>query len=146
MKPATVHIGFTGTRGTVLRPVEPRLRAYLAKVLSRGREVVVHHGDCLGMDARMHRIAVSMGAKVVVHPPEDDRQRAFCIRRMGREYPLRDVKTVEPKPYLERNRDIVDACRILLAVPLDPDNEEQRSGTWATIRYARKQGKTVRIL
>lgn len=48
------------------------------------------------------------------------------------------------KPPLERNRDIVDSCDVLLACPKTMD-EEQRSGTWATIRYARKVGRPVVI-
>ena len=49
------------------------------------------------------------------------------------------------KRYLERNRDIVDACDILIACPRTL-KEELRSGTWATVRYARKVGKPVAIL
>jgi predicted Rossmann fold nucleotide-binding protein DprA/Smf involved in DNA uptake len=43
---------------------------------------------------------------------------------------------------LERNHLIVAACDVLNAAPLQ-DEEILRSGTWATIRYARKAGKTV---
>lgn len=49
------------------------------------------------------------------------------------------------KPPLKRNYDIVDACDILLAAPRTL-TEELRSGTWATIRYARKTGKKYLIL
>ena len=48
-----------------------------------------------------------------------------------------------PKPYLDRNRDIVDACEVLLATPDGP--ERLRSGTWSTVRYARKIGKPVEV-
>lgn len=51
----------------------------------------------------------------------------------------------EPRPPLERNRDVVDASDVLLACP-GGMAEEQRSGTWATIRYARKAGKPVVIV
>jgi hypothetical protein len=47
---------------------------------------------------------------------------------------------------LERNRDIVDATVALLAGP-DGNRERQRSGTWATVRYARGIGnRPVAIL
>ncbi len=46
---------------------------------------------------------------------------------------------------LDRNRDIVAAVSILIAAP-ETDIEEQRSGTWATVRYARKKGIPVVIV
>jgi len=46
---------------------------------------------------------------------------------------------------LERNRAIVDETDILLAAPLESE-EQLRSGTWATVRYARKQHKTVLVI
>jgi hypothetical protein len=43
-----------------------------------------------------------------------------------------------------RNHRIVDMTRVLVACP---DGEErQHSGTWATVRYARKRGKWIIIV
>jgi len=39
------------------------------------------------------------------------------------------------KPYHDRNRDIVDACDVLIATPDGP--QRRHSGTWYTIDYAR---------
>ena len=39
---------------------------------------------------------------------------------------------------------LVDACEVLLATPKGP--EKLRSGTWATVRYARKVGKRIVII
>jgi predicted Rossmann fold nucleotide-binding protein DprA/Smf involved in DNA uptake len=50
-----------------------------------------------------------------------------------------------PKAPLDRNRDIVDAAAVLIAAPKEM-TETLRSGTWATVRYARKQGKQVWIV
>jgi predicted Rossmann fold nucleotide-binding protein DprA/Smf involved in DNA uptake len=50
-----------------------------------------------------------------------------------------------PRPYLVRNRDIVDVCNLLLATP-GGTVEQLRSGTWATIRYARRIGRPVWIV
>ena len=41
------------------------------------------------------------------------------------------------KPPLDRNHDIVERCDLLIATPHTVE-EQLRSGTWATIRYARK--------
>jgi hypothetical protein len=49
------------------------------------------------------------------------------------------------KPYLVRNHEIVDDSQVLIAAPKE-FTEQLRSGTWATIRYARKIGRTVRIV
>jgi len=46
------------------------------------------------------------------------------------------------KPYLARNQDIVDETEVLIAVPAQK-KEIVRSGTWATIRRARKAGRLI---
>jgi predicted Rossmann fold nucleotide-binding protein DprA/Smf involved in DNA uptake len=50
----------------------------------------------------------------------------------------------EPLPYLERNHAIVNESDFLIAAPDGP--ETLRSGTWATVRYARKVGKRVLVI
>lgn len=92
----------------------------------------LHHGGCVGADDQAHKIAVSLGIRTVIHPPTDNRLQSFVVPDE-----LRD-----PKPYLQRNRDIVDDTDYLIACPAT-EREIQRSGTWATIRYAYKQGKPV---
>ena len=49
------------------------------------------------------------------------------------------------KEYIERNHDVVDTCDLLIAMP-NTELEVVRSGTWATIRYARKLKKVIVIL
>ena len=49
------------------------------------------------------------------------------------------------KPPLDRNHDIVNHCDLLIATPADVV-EQLRSGTWATIRYARKIGRPYMII
>jgi hypothetical protein len=46
---------------------------------------------------------------------------------------------------LDRNRAIVAAVDVLVAAPLE-DREVQRSGTWATVRSARRKGIPVVML
>lgn len=95
-----------------------------------------HHGDCIGSDAQAHEIAQAFGCKIVIHPPINPSKRAFCKG---------EITILEPRQYLDRNHDIVDACETLIATPKTSE-EELRSGTWATIRYARKTGKNVIVL
>lgn len=49
------------------------------------------------------------------------------------------------KPPLVRNHDIVDSTELLIACPKE-QVEVLRSGTWATIRYARKKEITVWLI
>ena len=72
----------------------------------------------------------------MIHPPNIKDKRAFC----------NDYRFSFPeKPYLERNHDIVDNSDVLIATPKE-SVEQIRSGTWATIRYAKKLNKPIMIM
>jgi len=86
-------------------------------------------GCCVGGDEQLTIIAYTFGWKIVAHPPE----RTQYFSQIA--YELARITHVR-KPYLFRNQDIVDSCNELLAFP-ETETEELRSGTWATIRYAR---------
>ena len=103
------------------------------KVIQPGE---VHHGDCINADAQFDAICQEFEIKIVIHPPTNTIHRAWC------DGPLTTI--LEPKPYILRNHDIVDACSTLIAGPHRP--EYIRSGTWSTVRYARKQNRTVIIV
>ena len=123
-------VGFTGTRQGMNDFQKSQVQQFLSGLVS----TEVHHGDCLGADEDFDAIAYQRGLKIVIHPPENSTHRAWCS----------DGEVLKPKPYIVRNHDIVDACDVLLACPSGP--EVVRSGTWATIRYAKKQGKNVIII
>jgi hypothetical protein len=95
----------------------------------------VHHGDCVGADHDMHRIAEANGQRIVVHPPSDNRLRAWCKGEI----------ILSPRPYLDRNRDIVGACTTLLATPAEME-EQDKGGTWYTVRFARRRGVPVIVV
>lgn len=88
----------------------------------------LHHGDCSGWDHQSFSLADALCIKTIAHPPTDDRWRAFT----------NSTVILPPKPFLDRNKDIVNAVDFLIAAPYGP--ERQRSGTWSTVRYAKKQG------
>jgi hypothetical protein len=50
----------------------------------------------------------------------------------------------EVKPFIKRDKEIVDAVETMIATPAGA--EQVRSGTWTTIRYAKKQLKPVHII
>jgi hypothetical protein len=124
-------IGFTGTREGMTWKQADSLRDCLQTL----KADALHHGDCFGADMEAHLIAEALGIETVVHPPNQAIKRAWC----------RGTEVRNSKPYLDRNQAIVDSCTWLIAAPAT-DQEERRSGTWATIRYAQRVGKTVMLL
>lgn len=125
-----IHVGFTGTQQGMTEDQRLMLTSELFEADSASGAVTFHHGDCVGADSQAHAIAVTMGLGIVIHPPKNDTKRAYC--RQGNSVVL------PPKEYLERNHDIVDMSKVLIACPRGP--ETLRSGTWATVRYARITG------
>jgi hypothetical protein len=99
------------------------------------RPIVLHHGACVGGDEFCHMVAMMYSRenniRVVIHPPEDDR--LMMDLDPWRNEPF--VTILAPKSYLERDRDIVDACNRLVAMPDGP--YRPHSGTWYTANYAR---------
>ena len=132
-----LHVGFTGTR----EGMSPGQRHNLMLILegaykSRGSTgAVLHHGDCVGADAEAHELAQSLGLAVVIHPPTNPKARAYC---QGAE------RWHQELDYLVRNHEIVRCSDLLVAAPAGV--EVHRSGTWATVRYARKTGDRILVL
>src|SRR5262245_31983566 len=113
-------IGFTGTR----HGMTPAQQWSLEETLLNYGCTVLHHGDCVGADAQADALARSMQIARVVHPPLVNRYRAFV-------QPGPTCTVLEPRPYLTRNRAIVEAAALLIAAP-QTLGEQRRSGTWAT--------------
>jgi hypothetical protein len=126
-----MKLGFTGARKGMTAQQQSAIEVLVADPVV----TIVHHGDCVGADAEFHDAAVKYDKYVVVHPPSDSKLRAWC----------QGDEVRHPRPYLERNRRIVDSVDLLVATP-NSDEEQERSGTWATIRYARKVGRPVKIV
>jgi hypothetical protein len=129
-----MKIGFTGTRKGMTREQLDVVEFILRR--NQGPSDEFHHGDCLGADAEADKIAHSVGIPVIIHPPTEKKERAFCQLAQ---------QVLRPKPYIQRNHDIVDAVEMLIATPRQFD-EVARSGTWATIRYARLLRRDIAII
>lgn len=128
-------VGFTGTR---VGMTDDQC-SYLEHVLRELGATEFHHGDCVGADSQAAYLVRSMeNIRIVCHPPENPKFRANV--------PLRSGDVIFPtRHYIERNHDIVDACEHLCVAPLR-NVEEQRSGTWATYRYAVSCGRPITII
>ena len=116
-----MKLAFTGTR----TGMTARQGIALRELLIRLQPTELHHGDGDGADQQAHHQAEILPSCVAIaHPP------ALKIAM----------------EYLKRNREVVDAGRDgLIATPRFSE-EERRSGTWATVRYARKLGRLIWII
>jgi hypothetical protein len=126
-----MRVGFTGTRDGMTRAQIVALNGWW-EMLSVEE---FHHGGCVGADADAVACALNFTrARITAHPGD--------IQNLTSWKAVEDSDVALPaKPCLERNRDIVDAADVLVACP--KGEEEQRSGTWATVRYARRRGKRI---
>jgi hypothetical protein len=130
--PIWTKVGITGAQ----RGITPEARASLIMALQEVKAEEVHHGDCVGADASAHAEALKLGLRVVLHPPIQDAFRAFCAGHS------RTVTILPPLAYTVRNRKIVDGTDGLIALPATKE-EQLRSGTWSTYRYARGVNKSA---
>lgn len=129
-----LSIGFSGSQ----QGMSPRqLRAFgqiiLCHLMVEYLPVEFHHGDDDGADAIAHDFAKALWFRVFIHPPDNDYHRAYCKTKPEYMRP--------EKPFLDRNKDIVNETNVLVAAP--SGEERLRSGTWATVRYARKLGRPI---
>ena len=123
------HIGFTGTQKGMTPTQASGVHGALLSFYLMGA-THFHHGDCIGADAEAHDIANKIGYITVGHPPIDSLKRAYKL-----------CSVFEcAKPYLERNKNIVNACDVVIVVPRTK-HQIRRSGTWSTYRYAKEQHK-----
>lgn len=128
-----MRVGFTGTRKGVTTGQLHTFRSFLINEMP----AEFHHGCCVGADTAANYEAYNLGIDIVFHPPTNRDYETDLSMYPGIWRPR--------KPYLERNHDIVDETDWLVAMT-QGTKEVLRSGTWATIRYARKRGKPVTII
>lgn len=128
-----MNVGFTGTQIGMSQHQKEQFVVLLMDL----QPTEFHHGDCIGADDDAHAIVKEFfpDVKIHIHPPSNTQKQAF---NSG------DIHNV-PKPYLDRNKDIVSETHVLIGVPKE-DEEQLRSGTWSTIRYAKKLKREVYIL
>lgn len=127
-------LGFTGTREGLTEKQYLALRSEISR-RNLSPAAIFRHGDCIGADSDAHDVVRTCShARIFGHPPIKSALRAY--RKCDHLMPER--------PYLDRNRDIVNMSDELIACPNGP--ERQRSGTWSTVRYACGVGKKVTII
>ena len=124
-----MYVAFTGTR----KGVTAAQLAGLEELLLALDTDLMLHGNAVGADEAASHVARGLGLGLHAFP---------SVLKQGRG--VADTWE-QPAPPLERNRRMVDHADAVVAVPAGRV-EEQRSGTWATVRYARQRGKPVYII
>lgn len=133
-----IKIGFTGNRHG-LNLVQ---KEQIELVLNEYDNIIASHGDCVGSDTEFHELCMKHKEmnpnkiiEIHIYPPNNPTLRAFN----------RGDLLMEEQPYLTRNLNILKNSNILIACPIDKNKEEMRSGTWSTIRQAKKRNMQIYI-
>jgi predicted Rossmann fold nucleotide-binding protein DprA/Smf involved in DNA uptake len=138
-------LGFTGTR----KGMTDQQRTTLARHLAALGPHIYLHGGAPGADEESHEVALEQVLpccmRIEVYPC-NERQASFFQNAKPKVFLAGKDMVVYPirKP-LDRNRLIASRCDRLIATPAGKE-EQRRSGTWATIRYAIQAGKPVTII
>ncbi len=136
---SAMKIGFTGTRKGMTEPQKASLKAVLREFQRESLAFECHHGDCVGADDEFADLCAEVYrclAHIVCHPPLDESHRAFNVRH-------NEIR--QPKNHFARNRDIVNACDVMVVCPWDMEHQP-RGGTWYTFDVAMKQKKPVFVV
>jgi hypothetical protein len=133
---ALVRVGFTGTRDGMTNAQREALSSILGEWADSSSEF--HHGCCVGADAEAHRIHRERSkAPIIGWTGPNDEQRGVADHQLDEVRPRQSS-------FFARNRSIVNAVDVMIATPRYMW-EEDKGGTWYTIRYARKVGRTIYV-
>ncbi len=135
-----MRIGFTGTRKGMTPLQRSSLAAHLKHLQNDSLAFAVHTGCCLGADEQFVELCAEVFrccVRIVGHPGDWGPlvSQAACAR---------SNVLLPCKPHLERNRDIVAESECLIAAP--EAAETLRSGTWSTVRHARRLRMPITIV
>lgn len=125
-------LGFTGSRRGMTPAQRNTVHCFLTSLPDLDSVV---HGGAIGADATFDQLARHLNIERLILPSNIPSQ---TMADQGSQW-------LAPQPPLTRNHNIVDACSFMLATPAEY-SEIVRSGTWATIRYARRQRIPVYII
>jgi hypothetical protein len=127
-------IAVTGTSRGMTQGQQEQARDFLRAMFQKGYRRL-RHGDCIGSDAQFARIAKELGFYLIAHPGHTPKKPLETKYRAFTDF---NDEVLPTKEFLKRDHDMVDFAALLLAAPYQ-DYEVNRSGTWATVRYAREK-------
>jgi hypothetical protein len=117
------------------------VRRRLAELKAAGA-TTFNHGLCIGADEQAAAIADELGYYVVAFPGYSSKNPGSRLFRS--EFQGND-ETRPEKTCTARDRDIVNESDLMLGAPKTPE-EQLRSGTWTTLRYAKKVGRPREVI
>ena len=134
-----IRVGFTGGRKAIQ---SERITLEIVRILYSLDYGIskVSHGGAVGADKIVHDTVLRIlpSTQVEIWPSNLTQYHAKLVVN-------ENVTVHDQKDPLERNKLIVDNSDLLVAIP-DCKTEVLRSGTWQTIRYAKKTGVLVMII
>lgn len=126
-----LKIGFIGTRHGMSDVQKKEFK----KLVSSKDFQEFHHGMCEGSDEQAHHMVEDIQkVKIIGHPP----------KAMKTAVSVSCDKVLKVDTFARRNKDIVDSADFLIATP--DAKERGGSGTWKTVRYARKKKKRIYVI
>ena len=131
-----MHIAFTGSRHG-MNPIQRQNLYDKLETIDRGPECYFMHGDCVGADETAAMLAWKVGGFLIERYPS--------YLKHWQAHSVYGTQRCQPTHPRTRNRIMVRKCHWLIAAPKS-DEEEIYSGTWSTIRYARRLEKPITIL
>src|SRR6266480_5075411 len=127
-----MRVGITGSRyGPITEEQSDNLRRIIKSFM--GKENILYHGACIGVDEEATMMAHDLGYTCVACPPVDKLFISEAALTLS-------IEVRPEKDYLERNRDIVQECEVLIVVPAS-FKWQPHSGTWYTSVYAKTVGR-----
>jgi hypothetical protein len=134
-----MRVGFTGTR----RGMTPEQWMAVHSLLQQWKVTSAIHGACHGADREFDQLVRHLHPLVFMHlRPSNPSQAEWARRQQYGPLDPHRVSVYPEAPPLVRNRAIVSVSDRMIATP-GTATEVMRSGTWATIRWARRVGRCL---
>jgi len=130
-------VGFSGSRFDLPDPQADALVTEAHALNGLYKDLELHHGDCTGADLFAHHMAKGLRWRVVAHPAIIHVKWKAMVRDA-------DEYRIAQRP-IRRNHTIVEETRRVIACP-STFTPTPYSGTWATIRYARKLKRPLTVI
>jgi hypothetical protein len=125
-----IRLGFAGTQAGMTAAQRGAVFDYVESILHDVMWAI--HGGCVGADEQFHLICEVFGIGIEVYPSNLPGKQSRVIGEVMH----------RPMNPLRRNGIIARECTHLIAAPKE-FVERVRSGTWTTVRYGRKAGRSI---
>jgi hypothetical protein len=131
-------IGYTGTRDGM---TSDQLRAFRLRLVELGPFDLFLHGACKGADSQAARLVYEELLGVLVNALPGHLPNWVCPLALEASNAVQ-----EPRKTTERNWEIVERSDAVIACPKGTEDADYRSGTWMTIRAAKKLRRPVTVI